>query len=496
MSTTIQEAPVVKAVPEAVPIGIARTVLAPTLEGLLWDEAFNLGSGFDAVTGLPAAEAALQPFLTPETTEMQPTERYGFIQSFSELDQEIERAVPGRYNLRPLAAGPATDYLSDIAFSEFEMTLVAHQESLAAGYDRPEIYELTPAARSLAADPDRFRARYGDYFLAGCRRGARFTAVYRCQAASGIALEKLRTAFGGEPPRVLTREGTAAFVKAAHLYGVEISVSLFLLGCQPRGGMVQFQTTPDGVLSELGWFKSHERAVPLQAELRHFSALVPELPRQTPVDPEDFAGLARLCTALWRTRSRFGSCPDPYRRQLEEHFVRLEAGILSERRSLAADVAKRRLLEEEANRMLAEVQEVFDRRDFFTRVQAAVREEPVLNEPLEDAPGGPDTWAFGFDEYPQSKAVVLCRTDLRFAKAWHLGGWREHTFTFGPDSKHLIVGWKVISNRTDDHNGSWMKLSHPILLSHEARVHVKSQYDRGCDWCLTLFYVNAADYQF
>lgn len=496
MSTAIQEAPVAKAVPETVPSGIARTVLAPVLEGLLWDEAFHLGCGFDAVTGLRAAETALQPLTAPETADMQSTERYRFIQTAAELDREIESAVPGRYNLSPLAAGPATDYLSAIAFSEFEMTLVAHHESLAAGYDRPEIYELTPAARSLAADPDRFRARYGDYFVSGCRRGARFTAVYRCQGSSRIALEKLRLAFGGEPPRVLTREGIAAFVKAAHLYGVDVSVSLFLLGCQPRGGLAQLQTTPDGVLSELGWFKSHERAMPMQAEVRHFSALVPELPRQTPVDPEDFAGLARLYGAFWRARSRFGSCPDPYRRQMEEHFVRLETGLLAERRSLAADVAKRRLLEEEAGRMLAEVQEVFDRRDFFFKVQALVRDEPPPNEPLEDAPGGPDTWAFGFDEYPLSKAVVLCRTDLRFAKSWHLGGWREHTFTFGPDNKHLIVGWKVISNRTDDHNGSWMKLSHPILLGHEARVHVKSQYDRGCDWCLTLYYVNAADYQF
>ena len=496
MYTTVQEAPVLKAVPETVPGGFARTVLAPTIEGILWDEAFNLGCGFDAVTGLPAGEVALQPFLAPETAELKQAERYRFIQTSAELDEEIERAVPGRYGFWPAAAGPATDYLSAISFSDFEMTLVAHHDSLAEGYDRPESYELTPAARSLAADPDRFRARFGDYFLSGCRRGTRFTAVYRCQAASRIALEKLRAAFGGEPPRMLTREGTAAFLKTANLYSIEVSASLFLLGCQPRGGMMQFQTTPDGVLAELGWFKSHERAVPLRAELRHFSALVPELPRQTPVDPEDFAGLARLHAAFWRARSRFGSCPDPYRRLMEEHFVRLEAGILSERRSLAADAAKRRLLEEEAGRMLAEVQEVFDRRDFYVMVQAMAREEPALNEPLEDAPGGPDTWSFGFDEYPRSKAVVLSRTDLRFAKSWHLGGWREHTFTFGPDGKHLIVGWKVISNRTDDHNGSWMKLSHPILLSHEARVHVKSQYDRGCDWCLTLYYVNAADYQF
>lgn len=506
MATTIQETPVAVApvppppFPETLPerAGTARTVLAPTLEGLLWDETFTLGRGLEAVTGLPAAEVALEPFLPEPVATTQSAEHYRFIQNQAELDREIEGSASGRYNLWPLQTGPATDYLAAIGFSELAMTLVAHYESLATGYERPEIYELNPAARKLAGDPARFRARYGDYFLAGCRRGSRFTAVYHCQAGTRIGIEKLRAAFGGEPPRVLTREGAEELVKMANIYGAEVSVSVFMVGCEPRGGLAlpPFQTTPDGVLSELSWFKTHEEAVPLRAELRHFSVLVPELSRQSAAAPEDFAGLARLYTALWRARARFGTCPEPYKRQLEVHFNRLAAGILAESSSLAVDATKRRLLEAEADGMLAELQEVLDRRDFLAKVQALVREEPPKDEPLEDVPGGPDIWTFGFEEYPQSKAVILHRTDLRFVKSWFLGGWREHTFTFGPDQRFLIVGWKVAANRTDDHDGSWWKASDSILMTHEARVHVKSQYDRGCDWCLTLYYVNAADYQF
>ncbi len=34
------------------------------------------------------------------------------------------------------------------------------------------------------------------------------------------------------------------------------------------------------------------------------------------------------------------------------------------------------------------------------------------------------------------------------------------------------------------------------LLDQVAAVHVKSQYDRGCDWSMRVYFVDAKDYQF
>jgi hypothetical protein len=58
------------------------------------------------------------------------------------------------------------------------------------------------------------------------------------------------------------------------------------------------------------------------------------------------------------------------------------------------------------------------------------------------------------------------------------------------------VGWQVISNWGDGPNGCWWKETNQILGSDHAAVHVKSQYDRGCDWSLRVYYVEAKDYQF
>ena len=75
MATTLQEtpvktAPVPPSFPETLPerAGTARTVLAPTLEGLLWNEAFTLGRGLDAIRGLPATESALEHPATANST--------------------------------------------------------------------------------------------------------------------------------------------------------------------------------------------------------------------------------------------------------------------------------------------------------------------------------------------------------------------------------------------------------------------------------------------
>ncbi len=84
-----------------------------------------------------------------------------------------------------------------------------------------------------------------------------------------------------------------------------------------------------------------------------------------------------------------------------------------------------------------------------------------------------------------------------YKEDWRIG-WRENTFQFGPgDGSKLIVGWQVISNWGGDHNGDWWReSSNPILLSKVGLVHVKSEYDRGANWSVIWYYVDARDYMF
>jgi len=122
--------------------------------------------------------------------------------------------------------------------------------------------------------------------------------------------------------------------------------------------------------------------------------------------------------------------------------------------------------------------------------------EPSKDARIDDTASGQQNWMYGVGSWTRSGAVTIFSESFRYAEDWHIG-WREKTFEFGPNGTRLIVGWNVIANRTDGNCGGWWKAKDgTILLTDFASVHVTSEYDRGTDWTLQIYYVNAADYQF
>jgi hypothetical protein len=134
------------------------------------------------------------------------------------------------------------------------------------------------------------------------------------------------------------------------------------------------------------------------------------------------------------------------------------------------------------------------REEFYLKVKQAVSTEPAINRPLYDSEGR-QTWQFGFSSYDACKDVVIHESRVTYKDDWH-PGWREKTLEFGPNDDALIVGWTVVSNWDDGTNGSWWKAVDQILLTSHGAVHVKSLYDRGCDWTVICYYVDTKHYPF
>lgn len=466
------------------------TELSPTIAGIPWADGFALGKGVDAITG-DLTGAALKQFAVKESTTKSSSEHYRFVQSDSDLNTEVEASASGKYNIDGVTVSGSTKYLTKIKYSELAITLLATYEVQFEGYDVPDAYELTDDAKRLLDKPEQFRHAYGDYFIAGAQRRARFTGVYVCQAQSAEKMDEFKASFGAEAPEVFSAEGSARFMQAASSHNISINADLYMEGyegTEPSGPW-----DPQKIMQALSWFKEHQHGVKMATLLQHYSTLVPTYPRSVDIAPHVFVDLRRLYTTVWDVRALYGSSPAVYQRRLQTQFTNLVSEVEANQAILATDLDKRAGCEQAAQVLRSQLGDIFDREDFYFKVRKAVPTEPPKGSVIEEGTGQ-QTWMYGFSVYTKSPAVSIHTWSQTYRDNWHIG-WRETTMEFASDTA-LVVGWEVVSNWGDGTNGEWQKTRDQNLLTSRAGVHVKSQYDRGCDWTLKVYWVDAADYLF
>jgi hypothetical protein len=457
--------------------------------GLSWQN-IPFGIGIDAITG-GTASVAVKPFHLATPPGKSSAEHYRFVKHERELGEEIQAAASGKYNVGGVDVSASASYLQNIKFSDLSVTLIAQYEVRHDQYDVAPAYELTDEAKHHLDQPEEFRSRYGDYFLAGGLRASRFIATYVCSSHTAEDMRKFEVAFGGSAPDVFSAQGSASFKRAATDHRISVTADVFMEGYDgtPPGP----PWDPETIIKALNWFKEHEVGRHLSALLYHYSMIAPEYPREINIDPSVFVELSQLYRTLWEVRARYHTCADYYRKELQPHYEELDIGIPAAKRQLATDAEKRREYRAKADRFRLTLDNVFARSDFYVKVQQRVRDEPAPRAPVESG-SGQVRWVYGYSTYTQSPAVVIQSETLHHAEEYHVG-WREHTFQFGPGHGRLIVGWEVISN-WDELNGAWSKETDQILLRDYAAVHIKSLYDRGFNWSLKISFVDATLYHF
>ncbi|WP_035800048.1 hypothetical protein [Crocosphaera chwakensis] len=485
--------PEINSFPATLAVSTPQTTLEGTLTNIPWTDGFTLGSGVDVITGslLGSALKSFMPNLNPIKTS---SESYRFISDDSSLNLEIGASASGSYNFNNVKISASTEFLTQIKYSETSITLIAEYSSLFGYSDQPVNYELTEQAKQLATNPAQFRQTYGDYFIADSQRGSRFLAVYVCETSSAESLVEFKASLGAEVPEVFSAEGSSRFMRAASEHHVSISTYLYLegyTGTAPSGPW-----SPQTILDALKWFKANEKGENMKAELKHYSTIIPGYPRTIPVDPRIFVELSLLYSQLWDIRARYDSLPKYYQDQYKVPFNTLNLGIVSNQDTLVTNPTLRKSYQQQAQILKADLDDVAARMDFYFEVQESLKNnpEPPANHKINESKGV-NKWMYGLDQYLKSDAVVIHKNQYNFKKGVKIGH-SHHTFEFGPDSRFLIVGWEVVSNRTDGHNGSWRKTVSQIILRNHATIMVESGYDRAMNWSLIVYYVDAKDYQF
>lgn len=469
-----------------------KTDLSPVQAGVPWREDFEFGAGLDAVTG-DVTGSALVPFKPKKvTTKGHSSTRLTVITNESDLTTEIEASASGKYNEEGVTVSASTSYLDKISLSKLAITILMHFEVMYADYDLADSYALTDEAKKMMADREKFRSAYGDYFVAGGKRGSRFTCLYTCRSESASELQKFSAKVGAETPDLFSADGAASFEKMAKSSSVDISIEIDMegyTGTPPKVGL-----KPSDVLPVLEWFQKNEEGIYLLTRLQHYNTLDPTYSRLVDVAPSVFVELRHLYDTVWTARALYNGCPDTYRRQLDAEYHALNDGVEANSNQLATDTKLRRKYAHDADDLVGKLQDVADRQAFYALL--AKVQEPKQGAKIYEQAGEQHRWLYGYSTWSQSAAVVINSITQHFKIK---GAWldhKKHDFEVGPDQTKLVVGWEVTANWTDGTDGHWEKSLPRIVGGHHSVVLVSSLEGRGCDWTVTVYYVDAADYQF
>jgi hypothetical protein len=468
-----------------------KSDLDAVIAGIPWEDGWELGKGIDAVTGALSVASALKR----SPIEAAPVTRASYsgrlIRNESQFSQEVDVSLNSKFNIGSVDISASTNYLQKVTFSELSLTIVVRYKTEPEGYDEFETVELTDEAAALLRDPPEFRKRYGDYFISGARRVSEFVAIYNLHATDSKKVREFSQSIG-VVSSILSVEGTLRFKEAASRNDMTINCSVDFVGITEKPSIIP--TTPDEILKTLEWFKDHSNGVNEQATLTHYSKFDPKYPISVDVPSDVFVALHSLYRSLWLIRSYHVALPEVYKKRYAEEVDTLQKDISTRKQELPVDADQRSKLADRASDLQKDLDEVIERRDFYTLVKQATTTEPKKDKKV-SSEKSQYTWTFGYVTYPGSIAVTISSTKREYRQSSRMG-WREDTLELSQLENVRIVGWEVRSNWRDNSNGQWKKVSNTIIGSREAQVHVKSAHLRGCDWTVVFYTVPAADYLF
>ncbi|WP_339897926.1 hypothetical protein [uncultured Gilvimarinus sp.] len=460
------------------------------VSNLPWSDGFSIGTGINAVTGELMAGVAIEKSNPTKSETKEARSRFQWIESESDLDQEIDVSANGRYNMDGVNLSASASYLNEVKFSDTSVTLIAHYESTYTGYDESDQYELNADAKAQVGNPKNFRERYGDYFVAGSRRGSRFTVVYRCETHSAERLDKFKATVGADA-EVFDAKGSTAFKRAAKSNDVNITITVDAVGF--KGNLPATPQDPEEILKLLQLFIEQEEGVPVRAKLYHYSRLCASIPTIVAISPTAFVALRQLYQMHFRIDSSFNSLPSNYQQQYESTITSFRDKLSANSNLLATDRSVRSDLTGEAHDLYISLRAVLDRQDFYFAVAAQVSHEPKKGHITTCLNCGPKAWLYGYSEYNGSHSVQIESRKLAYS---HGGTVTvvNHNFNVDPDQSRLIVGWEIRANI--ERAGEWKKVSDQIILRNSAEVWAQSNLWGKFDWTVWVYYVDAKDYQF
>ncbi|EJD50914.1 hypothetical protein AURDEDRAFT_160057 [Auricularia subglabra TFB-10046 SS5] len=475
-----------------------------------WLRNYFLGGGINAVTGrVSSASAIRNPAASVNGNSVDERFSLHVISTREDVKRELSLTASGTVG-QYLNIAPVVDCLMhgmtslkrDVVVSSTALTFLVLYQSETTDDGQSYHHELTDEAAALAhSDLDAFRSKYGDYYVAGSRRGSIFAAVAKCSFQSSETRRLVSAALGARATSALNFEVATRIDRALSSADADIYIRLYLVGLEDTANKADPSPPTQGlrsfaeILPVLDWFKRHQERICLHALLRHYSTLAgmsDVIPKTLPILPSNFTDIEDLRDTMLSCGVLVNSLPEYAPRDgivdgFHTAFRSLSHEVYCSQAEIVSSSALRASLLQEARRLEEDLTQFHQVRNL---VHAVIR-----NQACE--PGGKrfragETWTFGLH---LEHSVAACKVERGPTVSIVMEGWKPGNNTKGVLERRQgehIVGWSVTANEPEC--SSWRKLSDSIILGPKVEIkcrreHAWRTWFRTCSWTLTTFVV-------
>jgi hypothetical protein len=463
------------------------------IDSVAWQSGFHFGYGVNAITGELAAQG-VENFSVDRPTVKRSKEKIVVLRNEAQLTEAASFSAGSAFNIAPLGVnvGGMGSVMSKVELSATSFSVLATYTSWYETNDLATTYTLQKEAADLArTDQAKFREQYGDYFIAGGRRGSTFIALVIYSSSDATSLKKFETQLTVSNNDMFKADVAAKLDAAASEAQVKVTIETEMQGIGISSTPVGSPGTMRQIVDVLSWFRENEVGTYIYARLHHYSTLqsARNIPKSLSINAQVFEELSHLYSLLFTTRILSGSCPPTEtREEVQAQVDALYAQAEGRQNVLATStIARKHLLDsiQELHRLLRRIHR---RYRFWIDIQSIIPMQPQNRRHV--AEKNVQHWSWGYKTYPIDTTIDIRATSQPLLLPRSL--WpsrRDAIVTANAPDGHIIVGWEVISHRADGHNGSWRKLSQDFLSSSSGRITFRTKRFRASHWEIIIYHV-------
>ncbi|XP_065846778.1 uncharacterized protein [Oscarella lobularis] len=471
---------------------INKSDIPLTLPDVHWFPGMELGFGFDVLTGevkpspfekIVIGESRSSPIQVAvgSSSSKSTQETFGFVESSQDVEKELSVSTSLSFGLGSFSASFSTEISHHVKFSHHAVTAIRKKTVTSDSYEMLADFDLKEEAKALLKQKDMkaFRKLYGDYFVAGLKRGSSFRAYYRCNASSKEELWKVKASLEASYLSATLKNETDVS-DGSKSSSSSISSSYTMSGVegtyQPSASTLEdVDKGLEHVNKALEYFSANEKGAPFLAILRHYAFLNPEVEACVPVTPTAFQEMKEIAQHVFELEQMLKSSLTPAVQKNVQDYLNTFA---RNRHALAIDESKRATLLKKFREITDSLGNVRLRRKFLSMVGAA-------EQPDEKEYG--DTVQCGF--FPKSPLPEQIKADIQgFTLEVQDKNQNASNPLYFFDPEKIVVGWRVHqSGKGKDRN--WT-VTGRFLLKDEVKINVVGEgVVKLSVWC-----VNRSDY--